>query len=298
MILVAGGTGFIGRHIVAALVADGHEVAILTRDPAQLTSDPQLADVTGRRGDVTDLASLQDAFEGIETVVMAAQFKGHPVEQPRKGLTYDAVDRIGTENLIAAAKPAGVERIIYISGAGVGRGRDEEWFVAKGKAEEAIRACGLGHLILRPSWAYGAEDKALNRIARIARFSPLVPVLGWNAQHVMPVAADDIGAAVAAAMAREGVWNSTFEIGGPDVLTMKEVVETLLRVLGRRRLLVPAPTPLMKLATLPLKVLPNPPLSPRAVDFATGDAIVDNAPMSAALGIHPIALEEGLARYL
>lgn len=294
MILIAGGSGFLGRHIVRALSARDLPVRILSRSPAAVL---ELGRNEAVPGDVRDLASLGSAVYGCDAVVMAAQFPGAPVEKPRRGRSYDAVDRVGTENLVAAARAAGVGRFVYVSGAGVGQNRPEPWFVAKDRAEAAVRASGLEHVILRPSWAYGEGDRALNRIARIARLSPIVPVLGWNRQKVMPVWAGDVGEAIARCFETASAWNETMEIGGPDVLSMREVVATLMRVLGRRRLLVPLPKPLAKLATAPLSLLPNPVLTPRAVDFATGDAIVDSTEMRNVLGIDPLPLEEGLRRY-
>jgi NADH dehydrogenase len=295
VILVAGGTGFLGRHVVAALAARGLAVRVLSRAPDRA---PQAGQKEAVGGDVREPATLAPAVAGCEAVVMAAQFPGHPVEVPRRGLTYDAVDRVGTENLLAAALRHGVRRFLYVSGAGVGAGRPEPWFVAKERAESAVRASGLEHVILRPSWAYGPGDRALNRIARIADLSPVVPVLGWNRQRVMPVYAGDVGEAIARVFETPAAWGRTFEIGGPEVLTMREVVRTLLRVRGKRRLRVPLPRWIAKLATAPLVLLPRPPLTPLAVDFATGDAIVDNTAVREVLGVDPLPLEEGLARYI
>lgn len=294
MILVAGGTGFLGRHVVRALAAHGFPVRILTRD---LQRAPELGHKETVTGDVTRRDSLFDATRDCQGVVMAAQFSGHPIEKPRRGRSYDAVDRAGTENLLEAARSAGVERFLYVSGAGVGQGHPEPWFAAKERAEASVRESGLSFVNLRSSWAYGEGDRALNRIARIARLSPVVPVLGWNRQKVMPVWAGDVGEAVARAFERDEAWNRTLEIGGPEILTMREVVRTLMNVLGKRRLLVPFPKPIAKIATAPLSLLPNPPLTPRAVDFATGDAIVDDASLREVLGLQPIPLAEGLTRY-
>jgi NADH dehydrogenase len=294
MILVAGGTGFLGRHIVRALAGRTLSVRILSRSRDRLVD---LGQKEAFAGDVTDPASLSQAVAGCDAVVMAAQFSGHPIEKPRRGRSYDAVDRAGTENLLAAARTAGARRFVYVSGAGVGQGRPEPWFAAKDRAEASVRASGLEWMILRSSWAYGEGDRALNRIAKIARYSPIVPVLGWNRQRVMPVWAGDVGEAIARTFESDAAWGRTFEIGGPDVLTMRQVVRTLVDVLGLRRLLVPLPKPLAKIATGPLTLLPNPPLTPRAVDFATGDAIVDDTALREALGIEPIPLAEGLTRY-
>ena len=294
MILVAGGTGFLGRHVVGALVARGHPVRILSRDPVTAAELGQKETVGG---DVRDAGSLNDAVDGCDAIVMAAQFPGHPVEKPRRGRSYDAVDRAGTENLLAAARRAGVSRFIYVSGAHVGQGRPEPWFVAKHRAETAVRTSELSWMILRPSWSYGEGDRALNRIARIVRFSPVVPVLGWTKQKVMPVWAGDVGEAIARAFETDAAWGRVFDIGGPEILTMRDVVATVVRHLGKRRLLLPMPKTLAKLATAPLAILPKPPLTPRAVDFATGDAIVDNTAAHEVLDVEPLALAEGLGRY-
>jgi NADH dehydrogenase len=293
MIAVAGGSGFLGRHVVRALASRGASVRIVSRDPGRV---PEFGQKETLPGDVRVRGSLDTAIAGCDAVVMAAQFPGHPVEKQRRGRSYDAVDRAGTENMLEAAESGGVGRFVYISGAGVGEGRPEPWFVAKDLAEEQVRSSGLSWMILRPSWSYGDGDRALNRIARIALFSPVVPVLGWNRQKVMPVWAGDVGAAVASAFEVPAAWDRVFEIGGPDVLTMREVVRTLISTLGLRRLLVPVPKVLAKIATAPLVLLPRPPLTPRAVDFATADALVDSSAVRDVLGVHPVSLREGLAR--
>ena len=124
-----------------------------------------------------------------------------------------------------------------------------------------------------------------------------MPVLGWTKQKVMPVWAGDVGEAVTRAFEQPHAWNRTLEIGGPEALTMRDAVATLVRHLGKRRLLVPMPTALAKIATTPLTLLPYPPLTPRGVDFATGDAIVDDRELRATLSISPVPLAEGLTRY-
>ena len=283
-----------GSHIVRALVDHGRPVRVLSRSPGVAADWGQKETVAG---DVREPATLGNAMAGCQAVIMAAQFHGHPMEKPQRGRSYDAVDRAGTENLLDAARSAGVERFMYLSGAGVGQGRPEPWFVAKDRAEASVRASGFAWINLRASWAYGLGDRALNRIARIARFSPVVPVLGWNRQRVMPVWVGDVGEVAARAFDTDTAWNRTLEIGGPEILRMPEVIRTLLHVCDRRRLLVPMPNWLAKLATAPLTFLPNPPLTPRGVDFATADALVDNSSVRQILGIEPVRLEDGLARY-
>ena len=297
-VVVAGGTGFLGRHISRALLDAGHDVTVLTRAPERVSGVALLEGAGAVRGDVTDPQSLAPALEGAEALVGCVQFPNHPVEVPRRDLTYDHYDRQGTENLLEAAQAAGVDRFVYVSGAGADSSSDKSWYRAKGRAERAIAASGLAFAILRPSWAYGPEDRALYRLAAIARWSPVVPRLGVRPQRIQPVHVDDIALAVARIFETEEAWGKTLEIGGPDVMTMDEVLRTLLRVLGKRRLIVPIPVPLAKLGTAPLVLLPKPPITPQGIEFAVQEGVVDSSELEAVLEVDPVPLEEGLRRYL
>ncbi|MGH2746982.1 MAG: NAD(P)H-binding protein [Actinomycetota bacterium] len=297
-IVVAGGTGFLGRHISRALMDDGHEVTVLTRAPDEMSRIPELEGASAARADVLEARTLSGVFTDAQGVVGAVQFPNHPVEVPRKGLTYDRFDRQGTEHLLAEAKQSRIERYVYISGAGADPASDKTWYRAKGRAEGAIEHSGLTYSILRPSWAYGPEDRALNRLAAISRFSPVVPRLGMRPQRIQPVFVDDIALAVRRIFASPDAWGRVFEIGGPDVLTMDEIIRTMLGVLGRRRLVVPIPTALAKLGTAPLILLPAPPMTPHGIDFAVQDGLVDTTDLEKVLDVHPIPLGEGLARYM
>ncbi|MFN2626016.1 MAG: NAD(P)H-binding protein [Mycobacteriales bacterium] len=293
MILVAGGTGFIGRAIVSALRREGHQVRVLSRGER---GNPFVRDrgVTLVTGDVRDAASLATALDGIDTVVCAVQFPGHPVEVPKKGLTYDEFDRKGTENLVSAAQKAGVLRFLYVSGAGVGEGRPEEWFVAKERAEAAVRASGMSWTIVRPSWVYGPRDRSLNRLAMLARLLPVVPLTGMGKNRIRPVHVDDVAGAVATAIRTPEASEQVIEVGGPQFLPMRQVVRIMLRVMGKRRLVLPTPAGLVKLGALVLAKMPGRILSPRAVDFANGEADVDTRAMHEILGVRARPFAEGI----
>lgn len=297
-VLFAGGTGFVGRHLAAALLGEGHEVTVLSRSPGKVRALPGLGEAGAVRGDVTDPASLRGALEGHEAVATAVQFPNYPMEQPRRGLTFDRFDRGGTENLLAAAKATAVRRFFYVSGVGADPGSDKPWYRAKGLAEEAIRASGLRYAILRPSWAYGPGDQALNRIATVARRSPVAPRLGAGVQRIQPVYVGDLALAAGRIFARDEAWDRIFELGGPEVMTMTEVIRTMLEVMGLRRAVVPVPAWLAKAATAPLDLLPRPPMNPAGVDFAVQDGLADNRAAESLLGLRPVPLREGLARYL
>lgn len=307
IVAVAGGTGFVGRYISQALIENGHEVTVLSRDPRKVARVPQLQGARAARADVTDPRSLEGTLEGVEAVIGVVQFPNYPMEQAGKGLTFDRYDRQGTEHLLVEAKRAGVSRFVYLSGAGADASSDRSWYRAKGVAEAVVRSSGLTWAIVRPSWAYGPEDRALNRFVLLARLSPVVPYLSklqmtgsrptLAPQVIQPIHVADIGLAIARLFENEDAWERVLEIGG-EVMTMRQVLETMISVMGKRRLLIPVPEIFARLGTAPLLALPKPPLSPGGVAFAVQDAIVDTTEADKVLELQPRPLAAGLSEYL
>ena len=298
MILVAGGTGFVGGGIVRELARRGKQFAVLTRDAARSADRfPGLA-IEYREGDVCEPSSLESAIAGVDAVIGTQQFPNSPIENPNRGHTFEEVDARGTENLLIAAKAAGAKRYVYLSAAGAAP-EGYHWFRAKWRAEQAVRNSGLTYAILRPSWVYGPEDGALNRFLGMSRFQPFVPLIGAvGTQKMQPVFIEDVGRATAECLDNPAASNQTFEVGGPDIFSMSEVVKTALQVVGRRRLLLPAPKFAMKALASVVQLLPGRPLTPDAVDFITMDALADPTGISEKLGLTPTPLREGLATYL
>jgi len=176
-IVVTGGTGFIGREVVKRLLEiPGDEIVVTTRDPGG--RDPWGGRVERVQAFAGDPISLGKAMTRADVVVHAIQFPNHPVEDPKRGRSYLEVDGKGTEVAAAVAKKLGVRRFVYLSGAGAGQGRPQPWFQAKDRAEAAIRASGLEHALLRPSWIYGPGDRSMNRFVFFCRYLPVVPVIG------------------------------------------------------------------------------------------------------------------------
>jgi len=299
MILVAGGTGFVGGGIVRELARRGKPVAVLTRNAAKAATRFPHVQVEYREGDVREPASLAAALQGVEVVIGCVQFPNSPIENRRRGHTFEEIDAVGTERLVEAAKAAGVQRYIYVSGAGAAADAKYHWFRAKWRAETAVRNSGITYVIFRPSWVYGPEDRSLNRFLTLSRFLPFVPIIGvGSSQRLQPVFIDDLGRAVAEAVDNRAADNRVFEIGGPEVLTMKEVIRTALEVLGRRRFLLPVPKALIRAQAALLQFLPGPPLTPDAIDFITMDGLADSSELVETLGLRFTPLREGLATYL
>jgi NADH dehydrogenase len=295
VVAVAGGSGFVGRSIVRELAARGNNVIVLSHRPPIATIDRL---IEFRQADVTQPERLLDALAGADTLVICLAFRNSPIEAPRRGQTFEKVDAGGTEALVAAARAAGIRRLVYISGAGAAPDARRHWFRAKWRAEEAIRGSGVVYTIFRPSWIYGPGDRSLNRFLGFTRWLPFVPQIGNGRQILAPVFVDDIGALVGDALVTPAANNATLEVGGPETLTMDAVIREALRILHRRRPIIHAPVVLMKLFTWPLTILPSPPMTPAAIDFVVQSAPVDTAPLTAALPRHLTPLAEGLASYL
>lgn len=297
-ILVAGGSGFIGSHIVRELVESCPDavVRILTRKAK--SANPWGRQVAYAEGDVTVTRSLSGPVEGVDAAVHCVQFPNHPVENPAKGWTYERVDGQGTRNLVEACAKAGVRRFVYLSGAGAGPGKVQPWFRAKHMAEEAVRQSGMEYAILRPSWVYGPEDRSLNRFVSLTRHFPFVPVIGNGKAKVQPISVFDIAKVAALCATRAEAPNRVFELGGPQELSMNEILRTLQKVLGKRRPLIHSPVSVMRLVASALALLPNPPLTSSAIDFILMEERVDPSPAEEFFGMKFESLETGLRRYL
>ena len=280
MILVTGASGFVGGHVVRELAKAGERVRAVVRD---VRGAGRLEDVDCEivRGDVTDAASLRAAVEGCDSVVhLVAILAGKPSD-------FDRVLRQGTENVLAAAKDAGVARFVQMSALGTSEETKDTvpYYRAKWASEEAVRASGLRHTILRPSFVFAADGGALAQFARIARLAPVTPVIGSGTQRLQPIWADDLARAVVLAVRSDE--DRLVELGGPDVVDWNELWAQLKAALGIRRPALHLPFWLMRPQAAVLERLPRPPVTRDQLRMLQlGDNVVsDGGASMAALGL-------------
>jgi uncharacterized protein YbjT (DUF2867 family) len=249
-ILVTGANGFVGRHVVVRLLADGHRVIGLVRDAEgadtllAALSDAERAALTIRHGDVTRPETLAPGLDAVEAVV-------HLVAIPRDwrgGADLRLVNTEGTRFVVEAMRSARVRRLVHMGALGVEDDPALHYASSKARADAIVRASGLDWTILKPSLQFGPGDGFFNVIAGLVRWSPgLVPVPGRGDARFQPIHVDDVARVVAASLADGSTIGGVFELGGPRHWTYRAITEEVLRALGARRLIVPMPVPLIRL---------------------------------------------------
>jgi NADH dehydrogenase len=297
--LILGGTGFVGSAIARQLIAQKESVRVLSRHPASVPLQRRTPGIEYVQGDLFDSDSLHSAMQGCDAVIHAAQFPGAPFEYPAKQWTYHHYDAEGTALIAKTAKQLDISRLIYISGAGAGQGRSEPWFQAKEKGEQAIQDATNAWTIFRPSWIYGPTDVSLNRLKHASRVPFFFPLLGQAKETLRPIYIDDVAKAVGYALNRSESFSEIYALGGPEELSMKKMIQTLLAQVGRRRILVPVPMAWLKTVAAMLEKLPGKPILTRdGLDFITMDVSMDVRKAHAFFPFRFTSFENAISKYL
>jgi uncharacterized protein YbjT (DUF2867 family) len=252
VILVTGGTGFVGGHVVKALRDKDRPVRCLVRRPGKATHltswGCELAE-----GDLTDAASLRRAVEGVDVVVHLVAIRQGKPEQ------FQAVMVEGTRNLLRAANEGGVKRFVHMSALGTSEETKDlvPYYGAKWEMEKDVKGSGIDYVIFRPSFIFGRDGGILPTFRKLAKLTPVTPIIGSGEQRIQPIWADDVAAYFAKAIDHEPATNGMFELGGPDVVTWNEFWTRLKRALGIRRRSVHVPVGLMRVNALVTERLPG-----------------------------------------
>jgi uncharacterized protein YbjT (DUF2867 family) len=260
-VLVAGGSGFIGQHLCAELVERGHDVTALSRspDPAELSDDVETA-----MGDVTAYDSIEAHFEGKDAVVYLVALS--PLFEPKGGNErHDEVHRGGAENCLRAAEEHGVSRFVHLSALGADADGATHYIRAKGRAEEHVRDSDLDWVMFRPSVVFGDGGEFVSFTKRLKKlFAPGLPIYplpgGGKKTLFQPVWVGDLVPMLADAVEGEGHVGEIYEIGGPEVLTLREVTELVYDAEGKSISIVGLPMGLAGVGLKTLSVVPGFPM--------------------------------------
>ena len=288
---ITGATGFVGRHIVHRLIERGHRVRTLVRRPERASF--KSPDVEIVPGSLSDTAALRTLVTGADAVV---HLVGIIVE--RGADTFDAVHVAGTAAVIAAARAAGVRRLVHMSALGA---RDEPSATAyhrtKARGEQLALTSGLDCVSFRPSLIAGPGSAPISILARLHRFAPVVPIFGSGKFPLQPVWIGDV--ATAFALAAEGRSAGVLELGGPAVMTYVEYVRAIGRACGHPRATITIPLGLVRLLARAMDPLgAAAPITSDQLQMLVEGSVTPNNAIERVFGIKPLRFEEGLARFL
>ena len=295
MILVTGGTGFVGPRVVHGLRERDRPVRALVRDPGG-RSATMLAAWGAKlvEGDMSDRESLRRAVEGSEAVVHLVAIRQGSADQFRR------VMEEGTRELVSAAKEAGVKRFVLMSALGTSAETKDlvPYYHAKWEQEQTVSGSGLEHVIFRPSFVFAKDGGILPTFRRLARLSPVTPIIGSGKQRIQPIWIEDVASYFAQSVDKPEAANRTFELGGPDAVSWDEFWSRLKRALGQRRPSVHVPMALMRANALLTERLPgNIPLTRDLLKMLEhGDNVVSNDDAVRTFRLPLVPLDEQLRR--
>ncbi|MBI4008052.1 MAG: complex I NDUFA9 subunit family protein [Planctomycetes bacterium] len=297
MILVTGGTGFVGRNMVRKLLQENQKVRCLVRKTSNLSIFDGL-ELEYSEGDITQPQTLPKAMEGIDTVINLVG-----IIREGKNVTFEKIHAEGTANVVDAAKKGGIKKFVQMSALGTGAQAVSRYHKTKWQGEEAVRASGLEYVIFRPSIICGADDKFVNMFARMIRqtfLTRMMPVIGSGKYKMQPIYVGDVAHCfVTAACRGEKQFATTYELGGPEQLTFNEILNTIMRVMGKRRIKVHLPLWVGKiLAFFMEKLLSAPPLTREQLTMLQIDNICDITAMKSDFDFEPMRFEDAIRTYL
>jgi NADH dehydrogenase len=293
LVTVFGGTGFLGRRIVERLAQEGMTVRVAVRFPQHHHIETDLKR-SGRTvtiaADVRDKVTVATAVAGAEVVINAVS------AYVEKGdVTYTAVHEHGAYNVAKECDQQNVGQLVYVSGIGAEPASPSAYIRARGRGELGVREAFPGATILRPSVMFAEDDAFLNVLARIAR-SPVIPLVGGGYTRLQPVHVNDVAKAVCMSLRLSAARGTTYELGGPESHTLREILEMILARAERRRIFVSVPFVLVHPLAQLLEFLPRSPLTVAQVDLLKHDNIpATDAPGFKELGVVPRKLDDTLA---
>lgn len=295
-VFVTGATGFVGRALIPALRAEGYVVRCLVRRGSEL--DLRGCEAIERvEGDVLAPGPLESLMAGFDTVI---HLVGIIREQPARGITFERVHVQGTTNVLRAATAAGVRHYLHMSALGTRPGARARYHQTKWTAEEAVRGSGLPWTIFRPSVVYGRGDGFVSLLASMVRRSPIVPVLGSGRQRMQPVPVEQLAEGLARSVRMPATEKQTYEVGGPDRVTMVELLDLLAAALGRARVRkMHVPLGLVRPLAWALAPFQSFPVTPDQLLMLEEDNVAtDTQSFYATFGLSPVRLAAGLERML
>ena len=288
-VFVTGSTGFVGNHVVQALLDRGHQVRALVRQRSEYKlKRPE--DVEISYGTVTSAADLVQGMQGCDAVI---HLVGIIRALPSKGITFERLHTEATANVIAAAKETGTSRMVHMSALGARENGPTPYFRTKFAAEELVRQSGLRYTIFRPSLIFGRGGEAIKMFGGMVK-TFVVPIIGDGNYRFQPVHVTTVAQGFARALEVETAQGRTFDVGGPDTVTFNEIMDALAGVMGKTIVKIHMPVFPIKAATSVLEYFPGYPLTTDQILMLLEGSTCDEKPFYEVLGLTPVPLEQTL----
>jgi uncharacterized protein YbjT (DUF2867 family) len=275
MILITGATGYIGRHLVARLVAQGERPRCLVRNIQSAKRILPADEVEFVQGDTTQPSTLAAASQGVDTIIHTAFITAD--HKQSTGNQYEVTNVGGTTNVINAAKIAGVKRVIELSGLGTKPDKAGSYMQGRYLSEKLLIDSGLAWTIIRPSVIFGKDAPFIKGLVDLIRTSPVVPLLGGGNIMFQPIYVEDVVTVILKILQdSEHTSGKIYTIGGPEYYSFTDIINLLLKTLGKNRIKVPAPLSLVGIGAAAMEaVLPHPPLTKAAMTLFSFDNTTD-----------------------
>jgi len=289
-VFVAGGTGFVGRHLVGELLKSGHSLRLLVR-----SRDALLKDVEQVEGDISKPETFEQSLGGCDAVI---NLIGIIREFTVRGITFEKLHVQATSNLLTSAKKNGVRRYLQMSALGTRPDAVSEYHKTKWCAEELVRGSGLDWTIFRPSLIYGPKDAFVNMLAAQLRLAPVMPVIGSGRYRLQPIHADDVARCFSLALGMPESVGQTCPLCGDDRMSYEELLDTIADTIGRSRPFKPhLPLGIMK-SVIPLfQKIPQFPITMDQLQMLLEESICDGS-LKDVFGFEPRRFKEGISQYL
>lgn len=292
MILVTGGTGFVGSHLVHRLAREKVQTRCLVRKNSDIKKLLDIG-IDVAYGDVNSKESLKKALEGVETVV---HLVGIIIE--KKGATFEIIHAHGTRNLVAASKEAGVRRFIYISALGARENARSRYHLTKWEAEQAVIKSGMEYVIFRPSIMIGEGGEFITMLSKIVRQAPVVPIIDGKSR-VQPIYVQNTIDCIIKSLIEPRIKNRIFEIAGPNQITYRELFITLMDVLTIKKPAFEIPIWVMwPAAYIFERLIEKPPITIQQLIMLQEDNICDINEMQEVFNLNLISFKEALQTFL
>ena len=300
LVTIFGGSGFVGRYVVRALVNRGYRVRVACRRPdlaGHLQPLGNVGQIQLMQANLRYPASVAAAAKGSDTVINLVGILQESGKQK-----FDAVQLMGAQTVADAAKAAGAN-LVHMSAIGADPDSASGYGETKGKAEAAVRTRIKSAIIVRPSIVFGPEADFFNRFGAMARISPFLPLIGGGKTRFQPVYVGDVAELIAKAVDGDLKAGKTYELGGPQVKTFRECLELLLEEIGRKRAFISLPWFVAGVMGSLMGWLPGAPITRDQVEMLKSDNVVSNDAIKAGLtlegaGIKPTPMNSILPRYL